>query len=69
MYGYINAGMVCYGKDEASVEIGELIEALEEAREDGVTHIVGLSGNYRGAQWTRLTSNVTYGLDDEDEDW
>lgn len=66
MYGYINAGTVCYDKDKASVEIGELIEALEEAREDGVTHIVGLSGNYRGAQWTRLSVNISYG-DDEDD--
>lgn len=66
MYGYINAGSVEYDKSKAAVDIDELIEALEAAKEDGVTDIVGLSGNYRGAQYVRLSADIHYG-DEEDD--
>ena len=66
MYGYINSGDVEYSKDKAAVDIDDLIEALEAAKEDGVTDIVGLSGNYRGAQYVRLSADIHYG-DEEDD--
>jgi hypothetical protein len=53
VFAYLPAGSVEYGQTEAAVEIDELIAALEEAREDGATHVVGLSGN-RGDQYVRL---------------
>jgi diketogulonate reductase-like aldo/keto reductase len=54
IYAVIPAGTVEYSKNDADVEIQELIDALEQAKEDGATHVVGLSGNYRGAQYVRL---------------
>lgn len=54
IYALMSAGSVEYSKDQAEVSIDELVAALEEAREDGATHVVGLSGNYRGAQYVRL---------------
>lgn len=53
-----------YDKEEAAIKIDTLIAALEQARdEDGVTHVVGTSGNYRGAKWVRIGTDldVDYG--------
>lgn len=50
----LSAGNVEYALDEAAVEIDDLIELLESAKSEGATHVVGTSGNYRGAQWVRL---------------
>lgn len=61
----LSAGSVEYSLEEAAVEIDELIELLESAKSEGATHVVGTSGNYRGAQWTRL--GRMYGWADEDE--
>jgi hypothetical protein len=63
IYATIAAGSVEYDKDEAAVEIDELISRLEAAKLDGATHVVGLSGNYRGAKWVRI------GEVDLDEDY
>jgi len=49
------AGGVEYSKDEAACDIDDLIAALEEARDEGATHVVLPSGNYRGAMWQRLS--------------
>ena len=54
VYAVIPAGSVEYAAEEAEVSIDELIESLERARNDGATHVLGLSGNYRGAQYVRL---------------
>jgi len=55
VYATISAGSVEYGKEDAEVEIDDLIQQLEHVRDtEGATHIVGLSGNYRGAQYVRL---------------
>ena len=69
MYGYINAGSLEYDKSKAAVDIDELIEALEAAKDDGVTDIVGLSGNYRGAQYVRMSADIHYGEEDEEYDF
>jgi hypothetical protein len=66
LYATIPAGSVEYSKDAAAVEIEELIVALEEARDQGVTHVVGLSGNYRGASYVRLG---TVCLEEDEEDY
>lgn len=54
VYAYISAGSVEYSKDAAEIPIDQLIQALEDAKEDGATHVVGLSGSYRGAQYVAL---------------
>lgn len=60
LYATIPAGSVEYSQSAAAVDIDDFIRVLEQAREDGATHVVGLSGNYRGAQYVRL------GIDDVD---
>lgn len=66
VYATMSAGSVEYSKDEAEVSIDDLIAALEEAKEDGATHVVGLSGNYRGASYVRLGLPS---VDDEENDY
>lgn len=61
----ISAGNVEYSKDEAAVAIEDLIEQLQAAIYDGATHVVGLSGNYRGAKYVKL-GRVEVDFGDED---
>jgi len=63
-YVTLYAGTVEYSKEDAEVEIGELISSLMQAQDDGATHVLGLSGNYRGARYVRLSTD----LDWEEED-
>lgn len=62
----INAGSVEYAIGDAAVSIDELIEALEAARSDGATHVVGYSGNHRGPKYVRLSARWDW-VDDDDE--
>jgi hypothetical protein len=67
VYAYIAAGSVEYSKDAAQIPIDQFIQALEDAKEDGATHVVGLSGNYRGAKYVMLGEpEVDF---DEDDDF
>lgn len=67
VYALIPAGSVEYGKEDAEVSIDELIAQLEQAKGQGATHVLGLSGNYRGAQYVRLGEvEIDYDGDDED---
>jgi hypothetical protein len=50
----ISTGGAEYNKSEAAVDIEGLIAELEQARDSGATHIVLLSGNYRGAKYMRM---------------
>lgn len=50
----IAAGQVEYGVEDAAIDIADLIAQLTQAQADGATHVVGLSGNYRGASYVRL---------------
>ena len=50
----IYCGKVEYSQSRAAVDIEELIGQLMDLRADGATHVVGLSGNYRGAQYVKL---------------
>ena len=54
VYVTIDAGAVEYSREDAEVSIEDLISQLQQAQDDGVTHVVGLSGNYRGAKYVRL---------------
>ena len=65
-YATIATGSAEYNKETASVEIDAFIAALEEAKEDGATHVVGLSGNYRGAQYVLLSLPAIDDYDGED---
>ena len=56
IYATIDAGSVEYSREDAEVSIEDLIIQLQQAQADGVTHVLGLSGNYRGAQYVRLGS-------------
>ena len=67
VFATIPAGSVEYSREEAQVEIDDLIAQLEQAKEDGATHVVGLSGNYRGAQYVRLGEVEVEWPDDEDD--
>jgi hypothetical protein len=66
VYALISAGSVEYSASDAEISIDEFIAALEEAKEDGATHVLGLSGNYRGAKYVRLGEpEIDYDEDDE----
>ena len=54
VYATLSAEDVEYSKDSAAVSIDTLISQLKDARNDGATHVVGLSGNYRVAKYVRL---------------
>lgn len=56
----LGTGSVEYSINDASTDINDLIASLEEAREDGATHVVAYSGNYRGAKYLRLTGEVEW---------
>jgi hypothetical protein len=60
----INAGNVQYSLEESAVTIDDMIEMLEMAKEEGATHVVGASGNYRGPQWVRLGRSYDWANDE-----
>lgn len=55
VYAGIGTSNVEYEIEKAEMPIEELIERLEQLQSDGVTHVVGLTGNYRGAEYVRLS--------------
>lgn len=63
----LSAGSVEYSREEAETSIDEMIQMLQAAKDDGATHVVGLSGNYRGAKWVRLGTDVEWLEDGDDE--
>jgi hypothetical protein len=64
IFATLHSGQVAYDRNEAAVDISEFIEALEQAREDGATKVVGLSGNYRGARYVKISTSIGF---EEDE--
>lgn len=58
------SGDIEYDLEQAVIPIDDLLELLRSAKEEGATHVVASSGNYRGAQWQRV-SNGMYGWADE----
>ena len=61
----LHGGNIAYDRADAEVSIEELIMALETARDDGATHVVMSSGNYRGAQWATISDDWTW-VDEDD---
>ena len=66
MYAYMYAGEATYSGEDAAISIDELIAALEEAKDEGCTHLVGLSGNYRGPRYVQLTTELSFGEEEEE---
>lgn len=65
----LSVGSAEYCAEDASMNIDRLIEILEDAKAEGATEIVGLSGNYRGAGYNRFSVAIDYvGEDVEDYD-
>ena len=56
----LGGGGVEYSAAEAATPIDELIQALEEARDDGAEWVVMSSGNYRGAQWASVRADWSW---------
>ena len=65
-YVTIEFGSVEYDPEQATMTIDDLMEVLEQAKADGATHVVGLSGNVYGAKYVRIYPEVDFGDDDED---
>ena len=66
---FLSGGAVEYDYKQATVEIDDLIQALEEMKEQGAQYVTMSSGNYRGAQWQRIDTEIemmSY-LQDEDD--
>jgi pyruvate-formate lyase-activating enzyme len=61
----LGGGGVEYSLEDAAVDIEELIEALEEAKEDGAQFVVMSSGNYRGAKWASLRASTSWADEEE----
>ena len=66
---FLSGGAVEYDYKQATVEIDDLIQALEEMKEQGAQYVTMSSGNYRGAQWQRIGTEIemmSYLQDEED---
>jgi hypothetical protein len=61
----LSGGGVEYNVKDAMVDIDELIASLENAKDNGVTHVVMSSGNYRGAQWASIGTDWSWAEDEE----
>jgi 2-iminoacetate synthase ThiH len=56
----LDQGGVEYSAVDAAMPLEELMAALEAMKEEGVTHVLMASGNYRGAQWQRMTADWSW---------
>ena len=66
---FLSGGAVEYDYKQATVEIDDLIQALQEMKEQGAQYVTMSSGNYRGAQWQRIDTEIemmSYLQDEED---
>ncbi len=66
---FLSGGDVEYDYKQATVAIDDLIQALEEMKEQGAQYVTMSSGNYRGARWQRLDTEIqmmSYPPDGED---
>lgn len=62
--GVLGGGGVEYSLKEAAVSIQEVIDALEDMKENGLEFVVMSSGNYRGAQWATVGTDWSWAEDD-----
>lgn len=66
---FLSGGAAEYDYKQATVEIDDLIQALEDMKEQGAQYVTMSSGNYRGAQWKRIDTELemmSYFQDEED---
>ena len=66
---FLSGGAVEYDYKQATVEIDDLIQALQDMKEQGAQYVTMSSGNYRGARWQRLDTEIemmSYLQDEED---
>ena len=63
-YVTLEFGDVEYDAEPATITIDDLMEILEQAKAEGATHVVGLSGNWRGGKYARIYPEICFG-DDE----
>lgn len=66
---FLSGGAVEYDYKQATVEIDDLIQALQDMKEQGAQYVTMSSGNYRGARWQRLDTELemmSYLQDEED---
>lgn len=64
----MNAANAEYGIEDAVIPLDDLLAVLQDAKAEGATHIVGYTGNYRGAKYAKFATTYDF-LDDEDEDY
>ena len=67
---FLSGGAVEYDYKQATVAIDDLIQALEEMKEQGAEYVAMRSGNYRGAQWQRIDTELemmSYPQDEDDD--
>ena len=60
----VYAGGAVYNVEDAKYDLEEFIYILQEYLKKGYTSVVGLSGNYRGAQYVGLRD--ISGLEEDD---
>lgn len=65
---FLSGGDVEYDHKQATVEIDDLIQALQEMKEQGAQYVAMRSGNYRGAQWQRIGTELEMMSYPQDED-
>ena len=65
---FLSGGDVEYDYKQATVAIDDLIQALEEMKEQGAEYVAMRSGNYRGAQWQRIGTELEMMSYPQDED-
>lgn len=58
------AGSAEYSAKDAAVGIDELIGALQQAKQDGAEFGLMSSGNYRGAQWQRFSTDWSWAVEE-----
>jgi hypothetical protein len=63
--GVLSGGGVEYNIAEAAASIDELIETLQNMKENGLEYVVMSSGNYRGASWASIGTDWSWAEDDE----
>lgn len=62
--GVLHGGGVEYSLSEAASSIQDVIDALEDMKENGLEFVVMSSGNYRGAQWASVGTDWNWAEDD-----
>lgn len=63
--GVLSGGGVEYALADAATPIDDVIDALQNMKDNGLEFVVMSSGNYRGAQWASVGDSWNWAEDDE----